>query len=359
MNDAHVLVAGGSGLVGSAAADHFAFAEWKVTTLSRRRGSSAVDHISLDLSDGEACKRSLPQLGVTHVIYAALNELPDLESGWISRDQIDFNLRMLRNLIEAVDDSRSKLKQVIVVHGPKAYGTHVAETDLPNREDRSERRDIPNFYWDQEDYLRLRQRGRPWDWTILRPSMVLGQALGSPMNIILGLGVYGAILRDRGEPLHYPATGNFIAQPTDTRIIAQACQWAFGSARSANQIFNVTNGEVASLRSLWPSIAAALGMKTGPDRPISFVQTFADRSVDWMRISRKFGINTPPLDALVGQSFQTLDFVFRLGNLPGPPRGIMSTIKIRAAGFYSVMSSEDTFAHWLAKYQQNGILPAP
>ena len=83
----HVLVVGGTGLIGRSAAEHFLTLgdEWNVTTVSRRalpsplRGdSSRHTHLALDLCDANACVsaiRSLPTR-ITHLIYAAMGTTP-------------------------------------------------------------------------------------------------------------------------------------------------------------------------------------------------------------------------------------------------------------------------------------------
>ena len=43
---------------------------------------------------------------------------------------------------------------------------------------------------------------------------------------------------------------------------------------------------------------------------------------------------------------------------PVPP-GIMSTIKLRKAGFSAFLDSEAMFAEWFARYQRDGLLPPP
>ena len=53
--------------------------------------------------------------------------------------------------------------------------------------------EVPNFYWAQENYLKEKQRGRPWGWTVIRPALVVGMAVGGAMNLVAALGVYGAL----------------------------------------------------------------------------------------------------------------------------------------------------------------------
>lgn len=357
-NDRHVVVAGGSGLVGRAAVEHFAKAGWRVSAISRRPASwpANVEWLGLDLNDAAACQRALATTSATHILYAALHEEPTLVDGWTSEAHIERNAGMLRNLVDPLDDAGTALRRIILIQGPKAYGVHVGPTEIPAREDHSERRDIPNFYWAQEDWLRKRRLGRPWSWTVFRPGAVTGQALGSPMNLVAALGVYAAFLKDRGEPLYYPGTGDLIFQPTDTRLMAEAFDWAFAASQTEDQVFNLTNGEIASIRSAWPSIARTLGMEPGEDRPISFAEAFKGRDEDWKALCARYALHDVDLEALVGSSFQFADFCFTLG-AGTAPRGLMSTVKLRAAGFTPALRTDEMYAYWLARYQADGLLP--
>jgi len=54
---------------------------------------------------------------------------------------------------------------------------------IPAREDRP-RDQHENFYWLQEDYIRGKQAGAGWSFTIWRPQIVFGGAVGVAMNLI-------------------------------------------------------------------------------------------------------------------------------------------------------------------------------
>src|SRR5258707_7572820 len=86
----------------------------------------------------------------------------------------------------------------------KAYGVHVRPLTVPAREGRSEMYEQPNFYWAQESFLRELQQGKAWHWSILRPVLIVGEAMGGAMDLIPPLGVYAAILREQGRALDYP-----------------------------------------------------------------------------------------------------------------------------------------------------------
>ena len=81
-----ILIAGASGVVGAAAVEHFAsLPDWQVLALSRRptKLPEGVRHVPLDLTDAAACAAMAPSLkDVTHVMFAALYELPELVAGW-------------------------------------------------------------------------------------------------------------------------------------------------------------------------------------------------------------------------------------------------------------------------------------
>ena len=109
MSTSTVLIAGASGVVGQAAAAHFAaLGGWRVIAVSRRAprlpAKLGVEHLPVALADGAACARALAGVAgeVTHVVYAALHEKPGLVKGWRDPDQMQANLAMARNLLEAL-----------------------------------------------------------------------------------------------------------------------------------------------------------------------------------------------------------------------------------------------------------------
>jgi nucleoside-diphosphate-sugar epimerase len=192
-----VLIAGVSGLVGFAAAKHFArLPDWRVIAVSRRipEGLDGVELLSVDLTDRARCADIFGRMrDVTHLVYAALYEKPGLVRGWRERDQMETNLHMLENLFEPLRAAAPHLAHVTLLQGTKAYGAHLGPITIPAKE-RQPRHQHENFYWLQEDYLRARQIGQRWHWTILRPQVIFGESLGSHMNVIPAIGVYAALL---------------------------------------------------------------------------------------------------------------------------------------------------------------------
>jgi nucleoside-diphosphate-sugar epimerase len=187
-----VLVAGASGLVGYAAMKHFAGdTACEVIAVSRRRPDETFGarFVAADLTDARSCSEIFSGFGnVTHVIYAALYERPGLIAGWRDAEQIAVNDRMLRNLMDPLEKAARGLAHVCLLQGTKAYGVHVRPMKFPAREGRSEMREQPNFYWNQEDYLREKQRGKGWCFSIFRPVLIVGYSQGSAMNLVPAIG---------------------------------------------------------------------------------------------------------------------------------------------------------------------------
>jgi len=357
-----VLVAGASGLVGYAAARHFlTLPGWQVVGISRRvpQGLERARIVPVDLLDTAKCAEVFGGMGdVTHVVYAALYEKPGLIAGWRERDQMETNLRMLRNLFDPLVATAKGLQQVTLLQGTKAYGSHIEPVPAPARE-RLPRHPHENFYWLQEDYLRDKQRGSSWHWTVLRPQVIFGESLGSPMNEIPAIGVYGAILKEAGEPLYYPG-GPYgrIFEAVDADLLARACAWAATSPACRNETFNINNGEPIEWRTVWPAIADALGMRPGPARPMSLATEMPKRQAEWAAIVRKYGLRSPEsLEHFVGQSFIYADRNFAYGQSVPPAPTLVSTIKARLAGFHDCVDTEEMFRRLFRRFQELRWLP--
>jgi len=358
-----VLILGASGVVGHSAVEEFlSKPEYDVISVSRRRpdieGGRPFKHISVDLRDAEASRRAFGALPeVTHVVYAALYEKPGLVAGWSEPDQMDTNLAMLRNLLEPLTASAKNLKHLTLFQGTKAYGIHLHPMPIPARE-RAPRDNHANFYWLQEDYLRETAKKVGFDFTILRPQLIIGAPIGVAMNLAPIIGAYAAICREEGEPFGFPGGVSYVWEAVDARLVAQVCRWAAETPAAAGQHFNVTNGDVFEWRNLWPAMAAALGVETGPDLPRSMATYLPEKSAVWDKIVRKQNLRPTKISELLGESHHYADFCFAYGmNEPLPP-AFVSAIKLRQAGFTQFYDTEDTFVYWLKYLMERRILPS-
>src|SRR5215472_16268668 len=159
------LIAGATGVAGRNLLRHLlSLDDWDVIAVSRRKPDveGRYEHVAVDLLDRaqtfEALKR--PR-GVTHVFFSAYFERPT----WA--EMVAPNQTMLVNLM----------------HGTKWYGNHLGPFKTPAKED-DPRHMPPNFYYDQQDLVTARQRGKTWTWSTARPHAICGFATGNPMNLV-------------------------------------------------------------------------------------------------------------------------------------------------------------------------------
>jgi nucleoside-diphosphate-sugar epimerase len=358
-----VLVAGASGLIGHNALAHFAAAGgWDVVGVSRSVPADVpgATVLALDLTDPAACRRVLgPVEGVTHLVYAALQEGPGLLPGWFETELIERNGTMLRNLLDALD--LGALEHVSLLQGTKAYGVHHPtigpdRAPLPLRE-RAPRVEHPNFYWLQEDELRGRQDG--WALTVFRPTVVYGTWGHHNMNPLPAIAAYAALAREAGEPLHFPGTEDrrTVREAVDVDLIGAALVWAATSPGAHGGTFNLTNGDVFCWDTVWPVIAATLGMEVGEHRPMSFATDLPQRDEEWAALVERHGLAVPPTIAgMVGENSLVYADVVMAGQRSAAPI-LNSTIAARQAGFNDCVDTADMFVRQLERMVELRAIP--
>ncbi len=363
-----VLVAGASGLVGLAALRHFAgLPGWDAIGISRRPSDiPGATSVSLDLADRDVCERAFGKMAdVTHVVYAALYELPGLLPGWTDPEQISRNGAMLTNLFEPLLRVAKGLQHVSLLHGTKAYGIHhpdigLRDVHIPLRE-REPRREHANFYFVQEDYLREKQEGGAWGLTVFRPTVIYGDAVGNNMNPIPAIAAYAAILRERGEPLHFPGKvgAPVLREAVDADLVASALGWAATTPAASGGTYNLTNGDVFMWENVWPAIAEALGMAPGEQRAMVLADALPTMNDEWAAIVDRYGLRAPRsiVDFVGHNSMIYTDMVLSGGVQLRLPI-VNSTIAARQAGFHECMDSEDMFRKWFSRMREQGYFPA-
>ncbi|QNE32708.1 NAD-dependent epimerase/dehydratase family protein [Sphingomonas sp. NBWT7] len=365
MDERCVLIAGASGVIGQSAVARFAADGWRILAVSRRApdvdAGVAYEHVPLDLTDADACRAAAAGFaGVTHVVYAALYEKPGLYAGWFEADQMETNLAMLRNLMEPLLAAARGLRHVSVFQGTKAYGAHLHSIALPAKEDRP-RDPHANFYWLQEDWLRERRAGADWGLTIWRPQVVFGGATGVAMNIVPVLGAYAAICRELGLPLAYPGRAGGVSEAVDADLIADALAWAADAPAAADETYNITNGDVFTWADAWPGIAQAVGLEAAYGAPFALVDLLLEHEAVWDRLVARHGLRATPLRALLGESHHYADLLFGVHAPDHAARApvLVSTIKLRQAGFGACTDTDAMFAKWLARLAERRIVPPP
>jgi nucleoside-diphosphate-sugar epimerase len=364
-----VLVAGASGLVGEAAVRRFAAEpDWDVVAVSRRR-PRVPDHVTfepVDLTDAVSVAALLGRThGVTHVVYAAVHEVPGLAPGWTDEAAIGRNVAMLRNLIDPLLQASPNLRHVSLLQGTKAYGVHLPDAGgrripIPLRE-RDTHAGHRNFYFDQQRYLEDRLLYTPVALTVWRPTVVWGDAPGNNMNPLLPIAVYGALLRAEGRPLDFPGASSAPAvhEAVDADLLADALFWGATSPSAARRTFNVTNGDVFSWPDVWPAIAGALGMAVGEHRPVSLAEELSRRGTQWAELVSRYSLraDSDPVRFVGANSLVYADRLLR--GAPGQTSVpiLNSTIALRQAGFAGCIDTETMFVELLARLQHDRVIP--
>ncbi len=344
------VVAGALGVAGRALVEHLeTLPDWRVIGLSRRQPDfpSGARFIAVDLGDPADCRAKLGALrDVTHVFFAAYAPAPDRGA------EVAVNLAMLTNLVDVLERASPALRHVQIVQGSKWYGNHLGPYRTPARED-DPRHMPPNFYYDQQDWLEARQRGKAWTWSAVRPHGLLGLSVGSPMNQLTALGVWGSLSRHFGLPLRWPGKpGAFdcVYQFTDAGHLAEGMVWAATEPACANQAFNLTNGDFVRWRNLWPRVAEFFGIPAGPVQTLSLEAFMADKEPVWRDLVAIHDLHPCRLDQLTNWRFA--DFVY------GSDFDQMSSMtRARQAGWRKDVDSETALLGLLGRLREQRFIP--
>lgn len=356
---AKVLVAGALGVVGRAAVERFAGRPGlDVVALSRRSPDFApqATWVSADLRDAQATADALAaHRDVTHVVYAALQEQPDLLRGWRDPGNAALNTTMLRNLLDALEPA--PLQHLTLLQGTKAYGVHTGRPMRVPAREQDAVRDHTNFYFEQEDLVASRAAQAGFRWTVFRPQIVLGVALGSAMNPVAALGAYAAITRELGQPLRYPGHPHLLTECTDARLIASAVEWAWGEPRAHREAFNIANGDVVVWKTFFERLAREFGLQPGEPTELVMAEEMPRHAALWRTIAWRQGLAVDDLDRLLGLSWQYADATFA-SRRPFPVPPLVSTVKLRQFGFADCIDTEECIVQHLRTMQAVRYLPS-
>lgn len=341
------LVVGASGIIGNALVETLAaHPDWAVRAL-RHTEVQGVATINADLHDAVATAAALRDArDTTHVFYAALAPQPDLAH------EETVNLAMLKNLLDGLEAVGAPLQRVVLYQGAKVYGVHLGKVHAPFYEN-DPRYLGPNFYYAQEDLLRARAERDGFDWSILRPDVVVGSAAGNPMNITVTMAVYAALSKARGLPLRFPGTAvtyrDVLAQVTDAAWLARASLWAALAPSARNEAFNLV-GEPFRWERIWREVAAAFDMQVAAPQPMSLVRQMPSLAGDWADLVKLHGLQGPAFQKLVNWGFG--DFIFNC------EFDVISDMgKIRRAGFVEPSDNELWIRTALRQLQAKKIIP--
>ncbi len=344
------LVIGARGVIGGKLVEHLQeLGDWDVVGASRRGGEPAerVRHVAVDLLDPADARAKLGALdGVTHVFYAAYQERPT----WA--ELVEPNLAMLVNAVEAIEAAAPGLRHVSLMQGYKVYGAHLGPFKTPAREDDPPHLP-PEFNVDQQRFIEERSAAAGWSWSALRPSIVAGFALGTPMNLINAIAVYASISKRLGVPLRFPGkpgAWDSLLEMTDADLLARATVWAATDPRAANEAFNINNGDLFRWSEMWPKIAAYFELETAPPLPMSLAEAMADKEPLWRAMVAEHG--------LADHSFEEVSsWGFADGVFSWDYDLIADGSKARRLGFHDFVETEAMFRDRFDDLRRRRVIP--
>ncbi len=393
------LVAGSAGIAGRATVDVLVADGWEVVALDLRPVPDErvnVHTIAADLLDSRAVREQLAPFSISHLFYAvqyqprrpanrrppnvrslrrqvrlAASVLPllelippaarafyakvALESG--AADPEGRNKAMLKTLLTTLEEKPHPLRHVCAVTGGKHYGMHLGprlftEHETPYREDESPRCPGPNWYYECEDMLRGWEG--EWNWSVFRPSFIIGYGLGSPYNFGCSLAAYAALCKALGQSLAFfgdQANANCRWCVTSARQLARMMIWSSGSPAAANQAFNCTDLEPFLWRDLWPEIAAWFELEpTWPQKGVSMTRFFTQHRPLWEELVERQNLRTDPLQQLASG-----DFIDRSMAIDWDAVYDMS--KAHSAGFDHYPSAAETFTALFQELRDARVIP--
>lgn len=348
------LVAGASGIVGSATAALLGEQGWTVHGLARRPvAQDGVLPVAADLQDAAATAAALRDVRPDAVFITT----------WLRQDSEAENIRvnaaMVRNLLDGLPRATGP-RHVALVTGLKHYlGPFEAygKGSLPQTPFREEqgRLDVENFYYAQEDEVFAAAKRDGFTWSIHRPHTVIGKAVGNAMNMGTTLAVYATLCRETGRPFYFPGSAaqwTGLTDMTDAGQLARHLLWAAETESAHDQAFNVVNGDVFRWQWMWSRIAAWFGLEAasfdGTVQPLE-VQMAEDAPL-WRNIAEREGLAEPDLARLASPWHTDAD-------LGRPIEVVTDMSKSRRLGFTAYQPTDDAFFALFERLRADRLIP--
>lgn len=296
--------------------------------------------MSIDLNSVEDILKEKDHLqNIDYVFFAAYIEKKT------PYELSEANTLLIKNLIDGLEQTSPSLKRVILIQGGKAYGAHLGYYKTPAKE--TDLRSItPNFYYDQEDFLRKQSKGKSWTWTAIRPDIVIGFTVNTPMNLLNLIAVYASLCKEEGIPMRFPgswAAYNAIVNVTSVNVLTKAMEWAALDENTKEEIFNITNGDAFRWHQIWPKIGEFFNIPVAEPQTFSLQEYMPLKDALWKNICKKYNLRFDDLSKLVQWKFG--DFIFNVES-----DSFQDVSKARRYGFNEM--NIDTSEDFLTQFQQ-------
>ncbi len=341
------LVAGASGIIGNGLVEELdGHPDWSTRLLSTKHVAGHRS-IAVDLTNAAVTAAAMTSAAdTTHLFYAAYRAQPDFAA------EVAVNGPMLENLLDGLKNANAPLRRVVLYQGAKVYGVHLGPVQAPFYED-SVRHIPPNFYYTQEDTLRRRAEAGEFDWSVLRPDIIIGDVAGNPMNMAMVIGVFAAISKATNTPFRFPGSNKVydgvFAQFTDARLLGRASLWSATAEIARNEAFNYVH-EPFRWERVWRQVGEGLGLDVAAPMRMTLAKQMADKAPLWSTLVEEHGLRDTPYDKLVGWGFG--DFIFNTEFDMVSDMG-----KIRRAGFNETVDSGASLLAAIRRLQDKKVLP--
>jgi len=353
MQNRTALVVGGNGIIGRSTARHLGTSgNWDkviVTSFREPDYETRATFVKMDLTDANAVSQNADALAnVTHVFYAAYIEKKTLS------EQTSTNLLLLENLVKGLEKVAPRFKHITFIQGGKAYGAHLGKYKTPALETDG-RHFPPNFYYSQHDFLVSQSEGKNWSWTALRPDIMVGLAVGNPMNMANLIAVYATLCKELQVPFRFPGPDKayqVLVNVTDAGILAKAMEYVALNEACYGEIYNVTNGDIFRWEQIWQKMADYFGVEV--ESPVTFPLTtyMEDKEELWAAIVEKYNLKPHTVKELANWAFG--DFIFNV-----EADAFFDVNKLRRAGFHEMqLDSFESFKNAFDELKAHQVIPA-
>jgi nucleoside-diphosphate-sugar epimerase len=351
------LVVGATGINGTHICNELTKQKWQVigtATKQKKLSNPEVKLVTVDWLQREKAEEALKNElnGLTHLYFCALVQMEkDPEK------ELEVNSALFRNALDVTEKlAGPSLRHVFLLTGTKYYGSHLGPEKgykTPCREN-DKRPNIKYFYYAQEDYLKEKQKGKQWSWSVARPDFVIGFSEGSFMNLGVTLAAYATYLKEKGRPLIFPGgkkAWNCLREYSDADLLARVIVWMSTSTDCANQAFNVTNGELYRFSELWPQIAKYFGMEWEcPEEPVKLDELLKTFNEDWKKMADKYKL-------AVQDPSKMCTWPFFQMSLSAPYDVITSNAKRFSYGFTEIYDSKIMWKRFFTSLAEHHIIP--
>jgi nucleoside-diphosphate-sugar epimerase len=345
------LVVGANGIIGRNMASYLeSTGRWNVIVTSQSPLSyeSGATYVQLDLTQPDAVEASREQLQtVTHLFFGAYVEKQTLS------EQTTKNLQLIENLVLGIEKVAPNFQHITFIQGGKAYGAHLGIYKTPAKET-DHRHFPPNFYYDQEDFLRRQSAGKQWSWTALRPDIVIGIAIGNPMNLGTLIAVYASMCKELGVPMRFPGPKEayeVLVNVTDAELLAKGMEFVSINESCNEEIFNITNGDIFRWKHIWPRIGAYFGLEVDEPQTFSLATYMGDKTELWQKMTHKYELGDHPFEKLVQWPFG--DFIFN-----NVHDAFFDVNKLRKFGFNDMhLDSFESFKRVFNQLKAHKVIP--